>query len=66
MKKAVLDITRCDRSPFCPAKRVCPTGAIIQVEKGFTPKATIKIINSKCIGCSKCVVACGLGAISMQ
>lgn len=65
VKKAYLNENRCDRQPFCGAKRVCPTGAIQYIKEGlFSGK--IKINQEKCIGCSKCVNYCPHNAISMK
>jgi len=61
MKLAVIDNNRCDRSPFCPVKRVCPFGAVTQ-EFGKAPV----IDESKCTGCSKCVMVCPMGAVSIE
>jgi len=64
MKKAQLN-NSCDKSPFCPAKRVCPAGAIRFEKKGlFFGK--IIIDQEKCIGCSKCVSYCPHNAIIMK
>lgn len=65
MKKAVLNERSCDKSPFCGAKRACPTGAI-QFEKEGLFSGKIKIDHEKCIGCSKCVAYCPHNAISMK
>lgn len=60
MKLAVIDTKRCDRSPFCPVKRVCPFGAVTQ-EYGQPPV----IDEDKCTGCSKCVMFCPMGAVEI-
>ncbi|MGB7605246.1 MAG: 4Fe-4S binding protein [Lutisporaceae bacterium] len=65
MKKAILSESRCDKSPFCGAKAVCPVGAIKFIREGlFSGK--IEIDKEKCIGCSKCVAYCPHNAISMK
>jgi Fe-S-cluster-containing hydrogenase component 2 len=65
MKKAYLNTSSCDKSPFCGAKRVCPTGAISFEKEGlFSGKVAID--QEKCIGCSKCVLSCPHNAISMK
>ncbi|HWR60009.1 MAG TPA: 4Fe-4S binding protein [Clostridia bacterium] len=65
MKKAVLNESRCDKSPFCAARRACPAEAIRFEKEGlFSGKITID--REKCIGCSKCVAYCPHGAISMK
>lgn len=65
MKKAVLSKTKCDKSPFCGAKRVCPTNAISFVKDGLF-SGNIEIDHEKCIGCGKCVNACPHSAINMK
>jgi Fe-S-cluster-containing hydrogenase component 2 len=65
MKKAVLNQAKCDRSPFCGAKRVCPVGAINFVKEGMF-NGKIEIDLGKCIGCGKCVNYCPHSAISMK
>jgi Fe-S-cluster-containing hydrogenase component 2 len=65
MKKAKLNETRCDKAPYCGAKRTCPVGAIEYVKEGlFSGKIVIN--QEKCIGCSQCVAACPHNAISMK
>jgi len=65
MKVAVLNSNRCDRSPFCPVKRVCPVNAVTQEASIFGSKAPV-IDKEKCIGCAKCVVVCPMQAVEMQ
>lgn len=65
MKVAVIDSTKCDRSPFCPAKIVCPVEAITQ-KTGFMTFEMPVIHTSKCVGCEKCVRVCPMQAVSMQ
>lgn len=66
MKKAYIDPNKCDSSPFCISKRVCPVGAIIQEKKGMF-KASKPIVSEEiCIGCKKCVSVCPHNAISMK
>lgn len=65
MKKAKLNEIRCDKSPFCGAKAVCPSNAISFVKEGLF-KGHIEIDESKCIGCSKCVNYCPHNAIYMK
>lgn len=64
MKVAVVDSNRCDKSPFCPVKRVCPVGAVTQKKK-FLRAETPVIDPEKCIGCKKCVAVCPMQAVSM-
>lgn len=62
-KKAYINQSVCDRSPFCPVKRVCPVNAV--EKKGFFG-GEITINKEKCIGCSKCVAYCPHHAVSMR
>jgi len=52
---------KCDKSPFCPVKRVCPTGA---VERAGFFMGKITINDEKCIGCGKCIQVCPHNAVS--
>ena len=58
MSKIAIDLNRCDASPFCPVKRVCPQGAVTQVTGGYS------IDDDKCSECGSCVRACPMGAVS--
>ena len=62
MKKAIISETACDKSPFCPAKRVCPVNAISR--KGFT--RPFNVDAETCIGCGKCIKVCPQRAIIMK
>lgn len=64
MKKAVMITGRCDHSPFCASKRVCPVNAITQKTSLFSAEIPV-IDKDKCIGCGKCVQVCPHGAIRM-
>lgn len=67
MMTAAIDIARCDRSPGCPAKRVCPRGAIIPVPGGSYPGAEGYTVDaSRCTGCGVCVRVCPMGAVTME
>ncbi len=71
-KKAEIDKNRCDRSPACPARRVCPTRAIdneMQVEPLFAffgPRPSYSVNEDLCVGCGVCIKMCPTGAISMR
>ena len=65
MKKAFINSSRCDKSPFCPVKRVCPAGAITQ-KSGFLKGGVPVVDESKCTGCAICVRYCPMGAVSMK
>ncbi|MGM0442055.1 MAG: ATP-binding protein [Elusimicrobiota bacterium] len=62
---------RCDKSPACPAKRVCPSGAIVQDGESaggimaMLGGGTAIVKSKKCTGCGKCVEVCPMGAIKM-
>lgn len=65
MKKiAVVDSNICDKSPFCPVKRVCPENAITQEGNFFNTSVPI-IDPNRCIGCGKCVNYCPHKAVSI-
>lgn len=66
MKKATINKNKCDQSPFCPAKRICPVGAITQKKVSFFRGETPIVDHDKCIGCGKCVQVCPHGAIKMK
>ena len=57
MPTVSIDLKRCDASPFCPVKRVCPKGAVKPVPGGYS------VNQSKCTGCGTCVAACPSNAI---
>lgn len=64
-KIAVINENVCDKSPFCPVKRVCPVKAVTQDVKFFA--AGVPVVDpEKCIGCGKCVNYCPMRAVSMQ
>lgn len=64
-KIAVINSNICDKSPFCPVKRVCPVDAITQNVKFFSAEVPV-VDPDKCVGCGKCVNYCPMGAVSMQ
>mgnify|MGYP001187794574 CR=1 FL=1 len=65
-KKAVINIKKCDQSPFCPVKRVCPAGAVTQNKKGFFRADAPKIDKDKCTGCGICLKVCTMGAVKIS
>lgn len=65
-KKAVINANVCDSSPLCPAKRVCPAGAITQKRKWIILAETPEIDVDKCTGCGTCVSFCPHRAIKMK
>lgn len=64
MKKAVINKDRCDRSPFCPVKRICPVEAVTQNVKFFKGDTPV-VDHEKCIGCGKCISVCPMKAVRM-
>jgi len=54
---------KCDRSPFCPSKRVCPTGAI---ERAGFFMGKLVVNDEKCIGCGKCIQVCPHSAVTFR
>jgi len=58
---ATIDPARCDRSPACPARRVCPQGAVSR--SGWGPW---EIDPQLCTGCGACIRVCPTGAISIN
>ncbi|RJT42241.1 4Fe-4S dicluster domain-containing protein [Rahnella woolbedingensis] len=49
----------CRQCDDAPCARVCPHDAIVQGKHG------LDVIQSRCIGCKSCVVACPFGAINV-
>lgn len=58
MPKITIDLNRCDNSPFCPVRRVCPKDAVTAVTGGYA------IDPDKCSECGSCVRTCPMGAVS--
>lgn len=52
---------RCPQNHPCPAVRVCPVQAIVQV--GF---AAPTVDQDTCIDCGKCIRYCPMGVFSFQ
>lgn len=65
MKKAMLDQKKCDHSPFCPVKRVCPVNAVTQKKGLFSGEFPV-VDADKCTGCGKCIRVCPHGAMSLR
>lgn len=60
-----IDAMTCDRSPGCPARRVCPKGAIVPVAGGRYAGANgYTVIEELCSGCGVCMRMCPGKAIS--
>jgi len=59
--KIVIDERRCPQNHPCPARRICPVGAITQ--NGFDLP---EVDEKKCIKCKKCVMYCPMGAIQAK
>jgi len=54
-----VDPTRCQACRRCPARQVCKSKALTQVDLGEPPF----VDASRCYGCHACVVECPFGAI---
>ena len=72
MKKiAIINQLVCDKSPFCPVKRVCPQKAVI-THKGsggflfISPIEKYEIDPEKCTGCSICTNYCPMRAVEIK
>lgn len=60
-----INTEECDRSPGCPARLICPRGAIEPVQGGSYPGANgYSVRDDRCAGCGICVRACPARAIS--
>ncbi|GAB4281502.1 MAG: hypothetical protein Kow0056_16940 [Coriobacteriia bacterium] len=67
MFTANIDTDLCDRSPGCPARRVCPRGAIVPVPGGAYPGAEGYMVQQdRCTGCGVCVRVCPTGAVTLK
>jgi len=61
-----IDNDACDRSPGCPSRRVCPTGAIVPLEGGLYPGANgYTVVDELCRGCGVCARMCAGGAVRL-
>ncbi len=66
MKKvAYIDPASCDRSPGCPAIKICPAQAIAHERIGMFSYDISVVDQDKCTGCAKCLNFCPGGAIKM-
>jgi len=69
-KKAYIDPAKCDQSPMCPVKRVCPAKAVTQEKKGgvlgFLSGGLATVDNNKCTGCGICLQYCPRKAVSLK
>jgi len=61
-KVAYIKQNTCDRSPFCPVKRICPQKALKR--NGFF--GHLEIDEEKCTGCGTCIQYCPHGAVKMK
>jgi Fe-S-cluster-containing hydrogenase component 2 len=61
-----IENAHCDRSPGCPARRICPNGAIVPVPGGPYPGANgYTVVQEKCTGCAACMRVCPGGAVNL-
>jgi Fe-S-cluster-containing hydrogenase component 2 len=61
-----IDADMCDRSPACPARRVCPRGAIKPLPGGRYPGSSGYVVDSdRCTACGVCIRACPGGAVHL-
>jgi Fe-S-cluster-containing hydrogenase component 2 len=58
MSNIRIDLDRCDASPLCPVRRVCPNGAVTPVAGGYA------INSDSCTACGVCIQTCPMGAVS--
>lgn len=61
MNVATIDPLACDRSPACPARRLCPASAFSRADQN----GPWSVDWTVCTGCGACVRVCPVGAISM-
>lgn len=62
-----IDNSRCDRSPGCPARRICPKGAIVPVLGGEYPGANGYAVDQDlCAGCGICARFCAGSAVTFR
>ena len=67
MSKITINDSACDRSPYCPAARVCPKGALVPIPGGAYLGANGYTIDAeRCSWCGACLRACGMGAIEIS
>jgi electron transport protein HydN len=50
---------QCRQCEDAPCAKVCPTGTLVQ------SRDSIQVVQTKCIGCKSCVMACVYGAIEV-
>lgn len=66
MPAVTIDAAKCDRSPACPARRVCPKGAIVPIDPAARPgSSAYTVIEDICAGCGICAARCPGGAVAI-
>jgi electron transport protein HydN len=50
---------QCRQCEDAPCAKVCPTGALVH------SRNSVQVIQSRCIGCKSCVIACPYGAMEI-
>ncbi len=63
---AYVNPQKCDRSPFCPARRACPSKAISQPKLGLLARGPAVVDQEKCTACGTCVAMCPHHAITVR
>ncbi len=57
--RIVFEEDACDRNPYCPVTRLCPTGAMHIDRRSLSPRFDA----SRCTGCGTCLTSCPHGAV---
>lgn len=60
MSPITVDLARCDASPFCPVKRMCPSDAVSPTLGGYV------INQDRCTSCGACIRVCPMGAVRVS
>ncbi|MFA5802341.1 MAG: 4Fe-4S dicluster domain-containing protein [Thermoleophilia bacterium] len=62
MQIAVITSDDCSGHDKCPARKECPTKALVQLDPG----EVVTVLGSLCHGCGDCVAACPEQAIRIK
>ena len=63
--KAIFKELKCDRSPFCPVIKACPTEAVTKKKLGFM-SIQVSYDDTKCVGCGNCAKVCPHSAFAVR